>query len=150
MELVWDRVRVKEECFWVNLREDNKVFESKMPSVWIEDGRIQNGWHHHVESEWMSEVLFVQNGWIQDCRIQDGCHHQFKWEWMSLSQIELVWVRVRMEWEYFWVKLREDTQGISIQDGSVWIQDGRVQDDCHHQFKSERISEVSLSEDSGN
>ena len=30
MELVWDRVRVEGECFWVNLREDKKVFESKM------------------------------------------------------------------------------------------------------------------------
>ena len=29
---------------------------------------------------------------------------------MSLSQIELVWVRARMEWEYFWVKLREDNK----------------------------------------
>ena len=66
----------------------------------------------------MSEVLFVQNGWIQDGRIQDGCHHQVEWECMSevffctkwlnqdgrfqdswiriktLSQIELDWVRV--------------------------------------------------------
>ena len=42
----------------------------------------------------MSEVLFVQNGWIQDGRVQDDCHHQVEWEWMSLSQIELVWVRV--------------------------------------------------------
>ena len=30
IELVWIRVRVKSECFWVNLREDNKVSESKM------------------------------------------------------------------------------------------------------------------------
>ena len=30
IELVWVRFRVKGECFWVNLREDNKVFESKM------------------------------------------------------------------------------------------------------------------------
>ena len=30
MELIWVRVRVEEECFWANLREDNKVFESKM------------------------------------------------------------------------------------------------------------------------
>ena len=29
-ELVWVRVRVELECFWVNLREDNKVSESKM------------------------------------------------------------------------------------------------------------------------
>ena len=42
----------------------------------------------------MSEVLFVQNGLIQDGRVQDYFHHQVEWEWMSLSQIELVWVRV--------------------------------------------------------
>ena len=29
-ELVWVRVRVEGECSWVNLREDNKVSESKM------------------------------------------------------------------------------------------------------------------------
>ena len=30
MELVWDTVREEEECFWVNLREDNKVSENKI------------------------------------------------------------------------------------------------------------------------
>ena len=30
IELVWFRVGVEWECFWVNLREDNKVSESKM------------------------------------------------------------------------------------------------------------------------
>ena len=30
IELVWVRVRMEWECFWVNLREDNKVSESKM------------------------------------------------------------------------------------------------------------------------
>ena len=29
---------------------------------------------------------------------------------MSLSQIEFVWVRVRVEWECFWVTLREDNK----------------------------------------
>ena len=68
------------------------------------------------ESDWISwSQSFEENGWIQDGRIQDGriqygCHHQVKWEWMSLSQIELVWVRVRMEWECFWVNLREDNK----------------------------------------
>ena len=51
-------------------------------------------------NEWS---FFVQYGWIQDGRIQDGCHHQ-------VNQIELVWVRVRMEWECFWVNLREDNK----------------------------------------
>ena len=30
IELVWVSIRVKWECFWVNLREDNKVSYSKM------------------------------------------------------------------------------------------------------------------------
>ena len=34
---------------------------------------------------------------IQDGRIQDGWHHQVEWEWMCLSQNELVWVRVRVK-----------------------------------------------------
>ena len=46
---------------------------------------------------------FEQNGWIQDGRIQDGCHHLVNW-------IELVWVRVRVEGECFWVNLREDNK----------------------------------------
>ena len=29
---------------------------------------------------------------------------------MSFSQIELVWVRVRVEWECFWVNLREENK----------------------------------------
>ena len=93
IELLWVIVRVKSECFWRNLREDDKVFESKMAvseskmaefkmaaiiklsqnewvkfffvqNGWIEVGIIQDGCHHQVESEWLSEVLFVQNGWI--------------------------------------------------------------------------------------
>ena len=45
---------------------------------------------------------------------------------MSFCQIELVWVRVRLEWECFWVNLREDNK-------CVWNQDGR-QDGCHQFF----------------
>ena len=30
IELVWVRVRVEVECFWVNLEEDNKVSESNI------------------------------------------------------------------------------------------------------------------------
>ena len=47
---------------------------------------------------------------MQIGRIQDCCHHQVEWEWMSLSQIELVWVIVRVERECFWVNLREDNK----------------------------------------
>ena len=59
---------------------------------------------NEFESDWISlSQSFVQNGWIQDGRIQDGCHHQ-------INQIELVWVRFRLEWECFWVNLREDNK----------------------------------------
>ena len=196
MELVWFRVRVEEECFWVNLREDNKVSESKMAvsesnmaefkmaaiiklsqnewvkfffpnsgnqswncewvleenltwltprwqnskwlpsscsvrmnefeldwislsqgqnrvrvffewiwkkitrclnprgSVWIQHCRNQDGCYHQVDQHEWVKFSFVQNGWIHDGWVQDGCHHQVESEWMSLSQIELVWVRV--------------------------------------------------------
>ena len=137
IELVWVRIRVEEESFWVNLREDNKVFESKMAVSESNMDKfkmdsiiklIQNDWvkffcgkwlnprwppssswvrMNDFESDWISwSQSFEQNGWIQDIRIQDGriqdgCHHQFKSELMSLSQIELVWVRIRVEWRVF-------------------------------------------------
>ena len=131
IELVWIRVRVERECFWVNLREDKKVSESNMAvsesnmaefkmaaiiklsqNEWvkvflcqwwepimasvsvfemknkdgwiqhnrIQDGRIQDGCHHQVEPEWMSEVFFVLNGWIHDGRVKNSCHHQVETE----------------------------------------------------------------------
>ena len=44
---------------------------------------------------------WIQDGRIQDGRIEDGCHH-------LVNEIELVWVRVRVEEACFWVNLRED------------------------------------------
>ena len=79
------------------------------------------------ESDWINwSQSFEENGWIQDGRIQDGriqysCHHQVQWEWMSLSQIELVWVRVRVERECFWVNLREDNKVSESQMAVGWI-----------------------------
>ena len=153
IELVWVRVRVEWECFWVNLREDNKVSESKMTVsesnmrvgtnlgkcewVWKKILRWQNPrWPNSrwQNSRWLPSSSWVRMNewnffmqmvetnlgkcewiwrkykdcWIQDGQIQDGHHHQVKWKWMSLSQIELVWVRVRVEWdicEWIWEKI---------------------------------------------
>ena len=62
------------------------------------------------ENKWVwvrYELVWVRvqwkNGRIQDDKIQDGYHHQ-------INQIELVWVRVREEWECFWVNLKEDNK----------------------------------------
>ena len=39
-------------------------------------------------------------------------------EWMNLSQIELVWIRVRVEWECLLSESERRSQGVWIQDGS--------------------------------
>ena len=97
------------ESDWISLSQSQsgvRVFLSESErgkqGVWIQHGRIQDGCHHQVESEWMTEVFLIQHGRIQDgClhqvesewmtevfliqhgRIQDGCHHQVESEWMS-------------------------------------------------------------------
>ena len=127
------------------------------------------------ESERRKQGVWIQDcrSWIQDARIQDGRiwdihHHQVEWEWMSLSHTELVWVRVKMELECFWVNLREDNK-MSVSKMAVseskmqefkmaaiiklsqnewvrffvqnsWIQDGRIQGGCHHEVESEWMS----------
>ena len=82
------------ECFWVNLTEDNKSSESKMA---VSESNMAEFKMAAIiklgQNEWV-KFFFVQNSWIHNGRIQDGCHHQVESEWMSLSQIELVWVRV--------------------------------------------------------
>ena len=65
-----------------SLRERTKMAEFKMAAI------IKLSQNEQVK------FFFCANGWIQDGRIQDGCHHQVESEWMTLSQIELDWVRV--------------------------------------------------------
>ena len=62
----WVRMN-KFESDWISLTQNEsgvRVFlsesERRKQGVWIQHGRIQDGCHHQVESEWMSEVLFVQ------------------------------------------------------------------------------------------
>ena len=133
----------------------------------IQDSIIQDGCHHQVQSEWMSDVFCAkwlkpswensrwlsssssvrmnefESDWISLSQSQSGgrvflseserrkqgvwipqmpeaefkmedfkmaTYHQVEWEWMSLSQNELVWVRVRVEVECFWVNLREENK----------------------------------------
>ena len=94
IELVWIRVRVEWECFWVNLKEDNKVSESKMA---VSDSNMAEFKMAAIikfsQNEWV-RFYYVQIGPIQDGRIPDGWHHQVESEWMSLNQIELLWIRV--------------------------------------------------------
>ena len=115
------------ESDWISLSQSQsqsgvRVFlsesERRWQGVWIQDGSVNPTWQssrwlpssswvrmNELESDWIRlSQSFMQNGWIQDGRIQDGCHHQ-------VNQIELVWVKVRVEWECFWVNLREENNG---------------------------------------
>ena len=115
---------------------------------------------------WVNERKITKMVWIQDGRslpsssygrIQDGCHHQvmaafIKWEGMSLSQIELVWFRVKMvgskmvefkmaaiiKFENEWVCMRLELVWVRQWLNPRWQnQDGKIQDGCHHQVESE-------------
>ena len=117
-----------------------------MQSGWIQDGRIEDGCHHQIESEWMSEVFFVQNGWIQrNGRIQYGWHYQVEWEWMSedfylfkmaeskiaefkmpdiikLSENEWVWIRSNLVWVRILCKRADSKIGEFTMDPSTsWV-----------------------------
>ena len=55
------------ESHWISLSQSQsgvRVFlsesERRKQGVWIQHGRIQDGCHHQVESEWMTEGFFVQ------------------------------------------------------------------------------------------
>ena len=142
------------EWVWVRLNwfeSESEWSESVFEWIWEKITRCLNpGWQNsrwlpssssvrmnEFESDWIRlSQSFIQNGWIQDGRIQDACHH-------LVYQIALVWVRVRVEGECFWVNLREDNK-VSESKMVVWIQHGRIQDGCHHQVESEWMSEVFL------
>ena len=61
--------------------------------------------------------------------------NEFESDWISLSQSQ-------NGERVFLSEPERRKQGVWIQDGSVWIQHGRIQDGCHHQFVSEWMSEV--------
>ena len=145
IELVWVRVRVGihlGKCFRVSSERRKQGVCIQDGSGWMQIGRIQDGCHHQVESEWMSEVFFCakwlnprwqksrwkNSRWLPSSswvRMNEWSFFvqmlgtnlgrcEWVWEeklgWLSLSQIELVWVRLRVEWECFWVNLREENK----------------------------------------
>ena len=136
----WQNSRWLPSSSWVRMNE-----WSFFCAKWLNPrGRIQDGWHLKLsENEWVLKIELFESEfcakWLNPRwqTFQDGCHHQVESEWMSLSQSQ-------SGVECFWVNLREDNNGVWIQDGSGWIQSGRIQDGCHHQVESEWMSEVFL------
>ena len=144
IELVWVRVRVEGECFWVNLREDDKVSESKMAVSESNMAEFKMAAIIKLSQNEQVKFFFVQNGWIQDSRIQDGCNHQFEWECMSevflCKWLNTRWQSSRWLPSSSWVRMNDfenefESDWTSLSQSFVqhgWIQDGRIQDGCHH------------------
>ena len=72
IELVWVRARVKGECFWVNLRKDKKVSESKMA---VSESNM-------VEFKMAAIIKLSQNEWVKVFFVQMVGTNLGKWEWV--------------------------------------------------------------------
>ena len=158
IELVWVRVRMEWECFWVNLREDNKLSESKMAVS--ESNRAEFKMAAIIKlcqnDEWSFFCAKWLNPWWQNSRWLPSSSwlrmNGFEADWTGLSQSffakwlnprwqNSIWKNsrwllslssVRMnELESDWIRMSQSfVQHGWIQDGR--IQYGRIQDGCHH------------------
>ena len=162
IELVWVRVRVERECFWVNLREENKVSESKMAEFKMAAiiKLSQNEWVKFFLCKWWEPMnewsFFFANGGNQSWQLSVSLREKLRWlnprgwnsrwqnsRWLSSSS----WVRMD-EFELDWISLSQSQSGERVflseserRKQGVWIQHGRIQDGCHHQVESEWMSE---------
>ena len=106
----------------------------------------------------MSEGFFCANGGNQSWQVWVSLRGKTKVAESKMVEFKMAsWVRIN-EFESDWISLSQSQsgvrvflndserrkQGVWIQDGSVWIQHDRIQDDCHHQVESEWMSEVFL------
>ena len=169
IELVWVRVRVEWECFWVNLREDIKVSTSKMA---MSESNIaefkmaaimklsQNQWvkffFQMVGREVWVKIFCVQMVgtnlgkcecvWEEKLRWLNPRWQNSRWEnsrWLPSSS----WV-IMNEFESDWISLSQSQNGVKVflseserRNQGVWIQHCRIRDGCHHQVESESMSE---------
>ena len=109
IELVWVRVRVEWECFWVNLREDNKVSESKMAVSQSNMAEFkmaaiiklsQNEWVKFFcanggNQSWQVWVSLKRNTKIAESKMAKFKRVEFKMAAIiKLSENEWIWVRL--------------------------------------------------------
>ena len=85
-EWVWVRVRMEGECFWVNLREDSKVSESKMA---VSE-------YNMAEFRMAAIIKLSQNEWVKDFFVQMVGTNLGKCEWVWKEKLR--WLNPR--WQY--------------------------------------------------
>ena len=132
IEWIWVRIRVKWECFWVNLREENKVFECKMA---VAESKM-------AEIKMTAIIKLNQTEWVKFI-FESECWELDLGKWECFWEENLRWLNPR--WKNSrclptsrWVRMNEWI--FFLQNG--WIEDGRFQDGCHHQVESEWMSAV--------
>ena len=102
IELVWVRVREEWECFWVNLREDNKVSESKMAEFKMAAiiKLSQNEWVKFFcakggNQSWQVWVSLKEKTKVAESKMAKFKMAEFKMAVIiKLSENEWVWVRL--------------------------------------------------------
>ena len=101
--------------FWVNLREDNKVSQSKMTVSEFKMAEFKMATIIKLSQNESVKFFFCAKWWKPSWQNS---------RWLTLSS----WVRMN-EFESDWISLSQSF----VQNG--WIQDGRIEQGCHHQVE---------------
>ena len=107
----WQNSRWLPSSSWVRMNEWRFL---------IQHGRIQDGCHHQVESEWMSEVFFVQmvgrevwvkfflcTGGIQSCQVWVSLRGKTKVAESKMAKFKMAAIIKLSENEWVWVRLNK-------------------------------------------
>ena len=109
IELVWVRVRVEWECIWVNLREDNKVSESKMAVSQSNMAEFKMAAIINLnQNEWVK--FFCANGGHQSWQISVSLKENTKMAESKMAKFKMAEFKVAViiklsKYEWVWVRL---------------------------------------------
>ena len=135
IELCWVRVRVEWECFWVNLREDNKVSESKMAVAESSMAEFKMAAIFKLSQfEWMSEFLFCAK-WLNPRWLSSSSWlrmYEFESDWISFNQsfVQNDWIKwwQNSRWQNSrwlpsssWVRMNEWCFFVQMVGRGMWV-----------------------------
>ena len=149
-------VRMNEfESYWISLSHSQSGGRMFLELIWEKITRWLNPRWQCLNPTWQNSrwlpssswvrmnkwIFFVQNGCIQDSRIQVGCNYEIELEWTSefflCKMAESKMAEFKMA---AIINLGENYMSEVYFCANDWIQDGRIQDGCHHQVKWEWMS----------
>ena len=144
-EVFWDRVLCK-----IAVRIQNYQVE-----CWIQDGRIQDGCHHQInqiELVWVRVLCTIAESKMAHFKMatiiklirlnsfqseSEWSESVFEWIWEKITRcLNPRWQWLNPRWQnsrccHHQVESRMNEWSVFVQNG--WIQDGRIQDGCHHE-----------------